>query len=77
MKRYSPCVTPKSRSLLFYLLLVFGISSIIWSIGAIVEQLKPELPINIPFSSLMFVSPIIAGRYCAYRENGSPGVKSF
>ncbi|MEJ2266919.1 MAG: CPBP family intramembrane metalloprotease [Anaerolineales bacterium] len=75
MKTYSQRITPKSRSLLLFFLLVFGISSIIWSIGAAIEHLMPELPVNIPFSSLMFVSPIIAGCYCVYRENGSPGVK--
>lgn len=75
MKKQLQQFTPKSRSLQLYFLLIFGTSAIIWLIGAVVEQLIPELPVTIPFSSLMFASPIIAGCYCTYRENGFQGVK--
>ncbi|MGD8405972.1 MAG: CPBP family intramembrane metalloprotease [Anaerolineales bacterium] len=75
MNKQLPRITPKNSPLLLFFLLVFGISAMFWSIGAVVEQLMPELPGNLPFSSLMVVSPIIAGCYCTYREAGLPGVK--
>ena len=75
MKKYLPRITPKNSPLLLFFLLVFGISAIFWSIGAVVEQLMPGLPGNLPFSSLMIVSPIIAGCYCTYKEDGLSGLK--
>lgn len=75
MKLYLPRITLKNNPLLPFFLFVFSISAIFWSIGAVVEQLMPELPGNLPFSSLMVVSPIIAGCYCTYREDGLTGVK--
>jgi membrane protease YdiL (CAAX protease family) len=75
MKKHPPRITPKNTPLLLFFLLVFGISAIFWSIGAVVEQLIPELPGNLPFSSLMVVSPIIAACYCTYKENGLSSLK--
>lgn len=75
MKKYLPRIIPKNSPLLLFFLLVFGISAIFWSIGAVVEQLMPGLPGNLPFSSLMVVSPIIAGCYCTYKENRLSGLK--
>lgn len=67
---------PKLRPFyLPYFLIVFGISGIFWVIGPLVENLiNKGIPIDLPISSLMIISPITATLIIVYKEYGSPGV---
>ena len=60
---------------LSYILIVFGISGIFWVIGPLVENLiNKGIPIDLPLSSLMIISPITATLIIVYKEYGSSGV---
>lgn len=59
-----------------FLLLVFLMSSIFWSLGAATQRTLPkETAIDLPISSLMAVSPMITALILLHRESGSVGVK--
>ncbi len=76
MKRHPLNGTSESRSPLTFLLLVFVFSIPFWLIGAVAERFLPEeMPMNLPISSLMVCSPIIAAVILVRREEGSDGVK--
>lgn len=60
-----------------YFLIVFGISGIFWVIGPLVENLVNKgIPIDLPMSSLMVISPITAALILVYKEHGSSGVRN-
>ncbi len=59
------------KSRLIFFLLVFGLSSPFWLVGAVTGlQVLPGLPV----SSLVIVSPVIAALILVYRENGIAGI---
>jgi membrane protease YdiL (CAAX protease family) len=67
----------KNRSVVTFFLLVILFSIPIWFMGAVAEQLLPgEMPTNLPVSSLMVCSPIIAAVILVRRQEGSEGVKT-
>jgi hypothetical protein len=67
----------KTRSVTTFFLLVFLLSIPIWFMGAVAEQLLPgEMPTNLPISSLMACSPVIAAVILVRRQEGSEGVKT-
>ncbi len=67
---------PAGKSLWIFFLLVFILSVPFWLIGAMSSGfLQERIPINLPVSALMFVSPAIAASVLAYRESGSGGVR--
>jgi uncharacterized protein len=58
-------------------LLVFVLSVPFWLVGPVADQLlQKEVPIDLPFSALQAVTPLIAASILVYGENGSEGVKS-
>ncbi len=66
----------KRKSPLTFFALVFLMSTLFWTLGAITEGTLPEeTSINLPISSLMIICPITAGLILAHRENGPHGVK--
>jgi hypothetical protein len=68
--------TPKRKSPLTFFLLVFIMSAFLWGIGPVAERfLAQDIPIDLPFSSLMAFCPIIAALILVRRENGWGGVK--
>lgn len=57
-------------------LLVFIFSVPFWLIGMIADHsLQKVIPINLPFSALMFICPMIAAFVLVYRNQGPEGVK--
>ncbi|MEW6405285.1 MAG: type II CAAX endopeptidase family protein [Chloroflexota bacterium] len=68
--------TTPHRSPWKFILLVFMLSIPFWLAGTVVERfLPPDIPINLPFSALMFLCPFGAAVILTYRENGWDGVK--
>jgi len=66
-----------NRSVVTFFLLVILFSIPIWFMGAVAEPLLPgEMPTNLPVSSLMTCSPIIAAVILVRRQEGSEGVKT-
>jgi membrane protease YdiL (CAAX protease family) len=65
--------SPDDKSLIAYFLLTGAISLPFLLIGG--NQLP--LPIQLPASALMFVSPVIAASILTYRQSGWDGLKSF
>lgn len=64
------------KSPVTFLVLVFLMSTVFWSLGAVVQgSLPKETAIDLPISSLMAVCPMIAALILVHRENGSIGVK--
>jgi uncharacterized protein len=49
--------------------LVFGLSAPFWLANALISKLLPEIPVHLPFSSLMVVAPPFAAVICTRREN--------
>ncbi|MFE0559341.1 CPBP family intramembrane glutamic endopeptidase [Paenibacillus sp. NPDC058910] len=58
-----------------FFLLVFILAIPFWLIGMAAEHWQQEIPINLPFSALMFVCPMIAAFILVYRNHGSGGIK--
>lgn len=59
-----------------FIVLVFLMSSIFWSLGAVTEGALPnETAIDLPISSLMGICPMLAAMILVYREDGLGGVK--
>lgn len=57
--------------------LVFLLALPFWLVGPIAERFLPwETPINLPFSALIFVVPLLAASILTYREHGFDGVKA-
>ncbi len=76
MKRHPLDGGAKRRSLPTFFLIVFLISSVFWVVSPVAERFLPEnLPTDLPISSLMACSPIIAAVILVRREEGSEGVK--
>lgn len=66
----------KNWSVATFFLLIFLFSIPIWFMGALAEQLLPgEMPTNLPISSLMACSPVIAAVILVRRQEGSAGVR--
>lgn len=56
--------------------LVFILAAPLWLLGAITEQgLFKDLGINLPFSALAFVCPLIAAAILVYREERLAGIR--
>ena len=53
-----------------FFILVVSLSIPFWLAGALIPKLLPDIPVNIPFSSLMAVAPPIAAVICIRREKG-------
>jgi membrane protease YdiL (CAAX protease family) len=67
---------PAGKSPWAFLALVFALSLPFWVIGAVSGDLLQRLiPIKLPISALMFVSPVIAASILTYRESGPGGVR--
>ena len=63
------------KSHLRFILIVFGISAIFWVAGPLAKELlNISIPVDLPLSSLMIVSPITASLICVNKEEGSSGV---
>jgi len=63
------------KSQLRFILLAFGISAIFWVVGPLAEKLlNKSIPVDLPLSSLMIVSPITASLFCVYKQDGSSEV---
>jgi membrane protease YdiL (CAAX protease family) len=70
-KLFANSIASRSRSPLKFFLLVFGLSTPFWLIGAVTGlQLLPGLPV----SSLMVCCPLLAALILVYRENKTAGV---
>jgi membrane protease YdiL (CAAX protease family) len=68
--------TSNSRSPVTFYALVFITSSLFWLIGPFADRfLQQRIPINLPFSSLMSICPIIAALILVRREHGGGRVK--
>jgi membrane protease YdiL (CAAX protease family) len=76
MREHSPNGQAKSRFPLTFFLIVFMVSGVFWVLGPVAERLLPEaLPGDIPLSSLMVCSPLIAAVVLVWRAEGSGDVK--
>ena len=53
-----------------YFILTFILSAIFWMVGEVFPLWLPEMPANLPFSSLMVLTPTVAAVICTNRENG-------
>ena len=63
------------KSQLRFILLVFGISVFFWAVGPLAEKLlNKSIPVDLPLSSLMVISPITASLICVYKQEGSSGI---
>jgi len=73
--RLIPSAVP-SRSPLPFFFLVFALSVPFWVAGAIAGRLgfRPELPMNLPVSSLMAICPLVAAVILIFRVQGFDGV---
>lgn len=70
-------LTPARSSPTLFFALVFGLSVPFWLAGSIAERFLPgTIPIQLPFSALMFVCPLVAAVFLTHRESGASGVKS-
>jgi membrane protease YdiL (CAAX protease family) len=66
----------KRRSPIAFFALVFLMSALFWTLGAVTKGALPkETAIDLPISSLMAICPITAGLILVHREEGSHGVK--
>jgi len=54
-----------------FFILVFSLSAPFWLANALISKWLPEIPVNLPFSSLMVVAPPIAAVICTRREKGA------
>ena len=64
-------VASRRRSPLRFFLLVFALSTPIWLLGAVTGA---QLTADLPVSSFIWVTPVLAASMLVYRENGTPGV---
>ncbi len=77
MKGYRLNGRSKNRSIVTFFLLVILFSIPFWFMDAVAGQLLPgEMPTNLPISSLMACSPIIAAVILVRRQEGTKGVKT-
>jgi membrane protease YdiL (CAAX protease family) len=77
MREHSLNGRPEKRSVATFFLLVFLFAIPFWLISAVAEQFLPgEMPTDLPISSLMACSPIIAAIVLVRRGEGSEGVKT-
>ncbi|MCE9522314.1 MAG: CPBP family intramembrane metalloprotease, partial [Alphaproteobacteria bacterium] len=68
----TPSKLPKAP--LLFVALVFAFSAPVWLLGEAVEHFLPqERLINLPFSALMMVNPLIVALILTYRETGAAG----
>ncbi|WP_168928892.1 CPBP family intramembrane glutamic endopeptidase [Paenibacillus dokdonensis] len=58
-----------------FFMLVFILAIPFWLIGMAAEHWQQKIPINLPFSALMFVCPMIAAFILVFRTHGSDGIK--
>jgi membrane protease YdiL (CAAX protease family) len=69
--------TPEHRSPTGFFLLVFLLSMPIWVMGPPVERLLPgDLPVELPVSSLMAITPMLAALVLVWREKGLGAAKA-
>lgn len=65
------------RSVLIYLLLLFGLSIPFWIVGAFADRfLPPSMPISLPPSALMAFVPMVAALILTARRRGASGVRA-
>ena len=64
-------VASRRRSPLKFFLLAFALSTPIWLLGAVT---RARLSADLPVSSFIWVTPVIAASILVYRENGTAGV---
>lgn len=75
----SPYVAPETtRSPWLFFLVVVALAAPLWVIGAISERgLLSGRGVDLPFSALTFVCPILAALILVYRQEGSAGLRRF
>ncbi|MFZ4605412.1 MAG: type II CAAX prenyl endopeptidase Rce1 family protein [Caulobacter sp.] len=67
----------QDRTILVYLLLVFGLSLPFWLAGAFADRFLPaSMPIRLPPSALMAFVPVIAALILTARQGGAAGVRA-
>lgn len=64
-------VASRRRSPLKFFLLAFALSTPIWLLGAVT---RARLSADLPVSSFIWVTPVLAASILVYRENGTAGV---
>lgn len=71
MEEQSVNQTSKNEFPWRFFIIVFILSVPFWLADELIPRLLPEMPANLPFSSLMVLAPPIAALICTLREKGS------
>lgn len=71
MVEVADTVASRRRSPLRFFLLAFALSAPIWLLGAVTGA---QLTADLPVSSFIWVTPVLAASILVYRENGTAGV---